>query len=81
MLNRGAIETRRKREERGWSQRVLGREVKVAAPYICQLEKGIRKPGRAVSHRLQDVLSIDPMTWDQPVGEDAPTAPETPSHG
>lgn len=74
MLTRGAIETKRRRDEKGLSQRELGRELKLAGAYIGQVELGIRRPGWKNRQKLHASLGVAPELFEE-------FLPETPSHG
>jgi len=49
------------REEKGWTQAVLGSRLKVGQSYITGLERGVYKPGNPMLVALSDIFKV-PMT-------------------
>ena len=53
-------ELARLREVKGLSQRELARRCEISAPYLCQLENGLKQPSPSVALRLVTALGIKP---------------------
>lgn len=64
MMNSGARQIRQAREAKGWSQRELARQAAITGAFVCQIEAGKRKPGRAIAARLQAVTGVAPEAFD-----------------
>lgn len=64
MMNSGARQIRQAREAKGWSQRELARQAAITGAFVCQIEAGKRKPGRAISAKLQALLGVPPESFD-----------------
>jgi transcriptional regulator with XRE-family HTH domain len=55
-LNGAALAARR--EAKGFSQRELARRCGISAPYLCQIENGLKQPSPPVMIRLVAELGI-----------------------
>lgn len=44
---------------KGFTQRSLGREIKISSPYATQIVNGIKNPGPEIAKKIVDVLEVN----------------------
>lgn len=67
-MSRGATQVRLYRDERGLTQAEMARRAEIDPWYYAKIERGVRKPGRAVALRLSRASEgyAAVSDWDEP---------------
>jgi transcriptional regulator with XRE-family HTH domain len=62
-----AVNLRRLRHERGWTQEALAYEAGVNRSYMSDIERGVTWVGLEIVAKLAAVLEVEPMEFLRPI--------------
>lgn len=54
------------RKSRGWTQRKMAVFLGCHPSMVAQMERGLSRPGRTLSNRIEALLDIPTSVWDLP---------------